>query len=368
MRILYICDRLSGRGGADQHLLDVAQAAVAAGHRVAFALGSVAEGLSLPGPVHRVRALGSAVADARQLDRLGAPAAAADLLHIQNVVNPLALDRLRELGPCLVTIQDHRAFCPGPGRSLPDGSPCRQPMAAATCAACLPDAAYRQRLLELTEARRAALKGLPLIVLSAYMAEELAAAGLPGARVLPPWLTCPLPEPVAGAGYLLAGRLVAHKGLSLVAEAWAQLSPPLALRLAGLGAEAARLPQAEALGWLDRPALWAAQRASRALLFPSRWQEPFGIVAVEALAQGTPVLRTATGGSGDWAEAGVWTLPPDAAAWAEALRALEADPSRALALGRAGQAAVAARFDGARLRPSLWALYEEVSAGRLGVG
>ena len=38
-------------------------------------------------------------------------------------------------------------------------------------------------------------------------------------------------------------------------------------------------------------------RASRALVFPSEWYEPFGMVLLEAMAAGVPVMATDCGGA-----------------------------------------------------------------------
>lgn len=44
------------------------------------------------------------------------------------------------------------------------------------------------------------------------------------------------------------------------------------------------------LGQLERVALWNTMARASGLLFPSAWNEPFGLVAVEAMAAGTPVI------------------------------------------------------------------------------
>jgi glycosyltransferase involved in cell wall biosynthesis len=44
------------------------------------------------------------------------------------------------------------------------------------------------------------------------------------------------------------------------------------------------------LGQLDRAALWDLMGKVSALLFPILWDEPFGLVPVEAMATGTPVI------------------------------------------------------------------------------
>jgi len=44
------------------------------------------------------------------------------------------------------------------------------------------------------------------------------------------------------------------------------------------------------LGHLDHTTLWGLMGKARALLFPITWDEPFGLVPVEAMATGTPVI------------------------------------------------------------------------------
>ncbi|MFT5681468.1 MAG: glycosyltransferase involved in cell wall biosynthesis, partial [Myxococcota bacterium] len=362
LRVLIATDRLSLRGGADQHLLDVIVALRDQGVAVTVACGrtepdAIPEGVA----VHRVRALARMVANTRQLDRLTPLLVDADVVHVQNVMNPTALSRLTASGRAVVTIQDHRVFCPGPGKTLPDDAPCKQLMSEATCATCLPEPGYRAQLLALTEARRAALLGARLVVLSDYMAAELAAVGLPGAAVIPPWVDLPTGPPQSGDGFLMGGRLVAHKGIQRALKAWQEADTAMPLHVAGAGPLSETLAGSTALSWLSRAALLEVMAASRALLFPSRWQEPFGILGLQALSVGTPVILFPSGGTRDWSAAGC-VLVGSVPEMSEAITALSADPARAAALGRAGQAAVLSRFSRAALLPELLAVYSSVAA------
>ena len=55
------------------------------------------------------------------------------------------------------------------------------------------------------------------------------------------------------------------------------------------------------LGWVDAgPAVGGSTGARRALFLPSRWQEPFGIAGLEALALGVPVVAWESGGVTEW--------------------------------------------------------------------
>lgn len=371
MRVLFVVDRLDERGGALAHLGAVA-AAVARRATCGLLVGRARGAGAWAGlPVARAPALAAPDEDERGLEALDALAARADVIHVQNVMNPAALRRLVATGRAVVTVQDHRVFCPGPGRTLPDGARCAPPFEQADCTKCLVDREYHARMLALTRARRDALRGARLVALSRYMAEELALAGLPGAAVVPPWVEVGPPRTDAGRGFLLAGRLVAHKAPELALAAWrragagADAGADEPLRVAGAGRLAEALPGATALGWLDPAALRAELRATRALLMPARWQEPFGIVALEALAQGAPVLAMATGGLGDWAGPGLVRLPPgDVEAMAAAMTALIADPTEGLRVGEAGRQHVSAAFREAALLARLWEIYEAVSGPR----
>ena len=366
MRVLYLTDRLSTRGGADLHLLQVVAWAAGEGHLVTVAHGSAEPGVELPVGVEavRVKGLGAPTLSPSRLSRLPATLAGAELVHVQNVMNPVALSLAVETGRALVTVQDHRVFCPGPGRTQPDGSRCRAAISPVACAACLPEPDYRARLIALTRARLEALRGASLLVLSRYMAEELEAAGLAGARVVPPWVETGPARTDPGHGFVVGGRLVAHKGVLDALAAWRLARTDQPLLVAGAGPLEPRLDGARRLGWLAVGELRALLRRARALLFPAQWQEPFGILGLEALAEGTPVVVAASGGTADWSAAGCLVVPPnDPAAMAEAASRLAADPTFALALGESGRAAVARRFGREAVEGRLREVYAAV-AGR----
>ncbi|WP_170977933.1 glycosyltransferase family 4 protein [Blastococcus sp. CCUG 61487] len=86
--------------------------------------------------------------------------------------------------------------------------------------------------------------------------------------------------------------------------------------------------------------------AADVVLVPSRI-EPFGLVAVEALLLGRPVVASRVGGLQeiiDDGRTGLLVEPDDPRALADAIIVLLADPGAARALGRAGQADARARF------------------------
>jgi glycosyltransferase involved in cell wall biosynthesis len=95
---------------------------------------------------------------------------------------------------------------------------------------------------------------------------------------------------------LYVGRLEADKGVGELAAAAARARVPLILVGDGpMRAElAARFPEAELAGWVDKAGIGAYAARARALVMPSRHPEPFALVIAEAAASGLPVLASDT--------------------------------------------------------------------------
>jgi glycogen(starch) synthase len=161
---------------------------------------------------------------------------------------------------------------------------------------------------------------------------------------------------------LYAGRFDERKGVETAVRALAHLPDGATLRLCGQGAPDQRRHLEEvgrSLGVsdrvrfeaLDREALATAYRDSDVFVFPSLWEEPFGLVPVEAMACGTPVVGTGTGGSAEFLRDGSNFLrfpPGDAGALAACVRRLAAEPDLRSRLVTAGLA-TSRRLDVSRL-------------------
>jgi glycosyltransferase involved in cell wall biosynthesis len=303
VRILHLAQRLSARGGADWHLLGVLEA-LSPNHEVHLAVGHADGSARAPCPWSLVPGLGARIRAPVKLDDL-VRAFAPEVVHLHNLVNPEVLEWAATV-PAVMTLQDHRAFCPGRGKWTLAGSPCTTPMAAEVCRACFEDEAYFQEIHRLTEERLRALRRLRLIVLSSYMKRELEAIGVPPERIeiIPPFVHGLDPEaaPDGSPCALFVGRLVAAKGVHEALEAWRQSRLDLPLLFAGTGPMRQRLERAGAtvLGWVPHERLSALYRRARVVLLPSRWQEPFGIAGLEALTLGTPVAAWRSGGVPEW--------------------------------------------------------------------
>lgn len=119
-------------------------------------------------------------------------------------------------------------------------------------------------------------------------------------------------RPVRGSenrkGLLFVGRLVSVKGVDIAVEALRRLHPrgrEISLTICGDGPERSALEKQVKQaglensvtfeGWTSPNRLAELYRRAEALLVPSRY-EPFGIVALEAIASGCPVIASGTGG------------------------------------------------------------------------
>jgi len=310
MRILHVADRLTDRGGAYTFLLGVLEG-LAADHEVRLVVGEDDGTVRPPCPLDVRPGLETRADSPADLDDL-VSGFAPHVVHVHNVVNPAVLAWAARRTDALLTVQDHRFFCPTRGKWTLWGEVCRRPMTRELCASCFEDQSYFRKVHELTERRLLSARRLPITVLSRYMREELVAAGVPAQEVsvVPPFVHGLDPGATASGPpcVLFVGRLVEAKGVRDAVEAWRRSGVDLPLVMAGTGslrgelsARAQRLGSGlEVLGWVDRDRLSGLYRRARTLVLPSRWQEPFGIAGLEALSFGVPVVAWESGGVVEW--------------------------------------------------------------------
>lgn len=209
---------------------------------------------------------------------------------------------------------------------------------------------------------------------SSAVDRHLAANGLTRRAVVPCFPTMPVPAvPRAPARrrVVFAARLEHTKGLPVLIHAAREVDGEFVIcgdgrQLEGMRRLAQHLGVADRVrftGWLDPEDLAAELAGASVVVVPSLWPEPFGLVGIEALALGRPVIASATGGILDWLEddVGVGVTPGDAHELARALRELLSDPDRQRAMGTAGRRLVAERFSQER---HLEALLDAYGAAR----
>jgi len=184
-------------------------------------------------------------------------------------------------------------------------------------------------------------------------------------------------EAPKGAPVLVgAGRLVADKGFDIALRALALVRaehPGVVLRLAGDGparpdleALADELGVADAvelLGWVAPDRLPEVLAGASVVVLPSRWDEAFGLVALQAMQVGRPVVAAAVGGLPevvDDGHTGLLVPKEDPEGLATAVLSLLDDPGAARRLGVAGRQRARDRFGFDRYVDEHEALYREL--------
>ncbi|PSB05261.1 glycosyltransferase [Merismopedia glauca] len=236
-----------------------------------------------------------------------------DLVHVQNffpLISPSLYYAAKEAGiPVVQTLRNYRLLCPN-ALFFRNGKVCEDCIGQFVPISGIIHGCYRES--QLATAGVAAMlsvhRGLQTwtkmvdayITLTEFAKQKLVQGGLPAAKiqVKPNFLS---PDPGMGTGSggyaLYVGRLSVEKGVDTLLEAWKGLAGHIPLKIIGDGplAEsvhlaAAQMPQVEVLGRLPPSQVYELMGEAMMVIFPSKWYETFGRVAVEAFAKGTPVI------------------------------------------------------------------------------
>lgn len=371
-RIVVINDLSHPMGGASALAVDSARRFAEMGFRVAMLAGDTAdEALAASGIA--VTALGQSRLLGRSsalLDGLWNRAAArmvrgwiaandtpGTVYHLHGWSQILSPSVFAALAPVrarlVISAHDFFLACPnGAFTNFATGAPCPH---TALSRACLAEACDRRgaahkawRVLRHAVQRRVYRPEAspPVLAIHAAMRPMLARAGIPTDAVHA------LPNPVTpfsetritaerNGEVLFVGRIEATKGADLALAAARRAGMPI--RLVGDGADRARLaaeyPEARFAGRLPPAAIGALARAARVLVMPSRYPEPYGLVAMEAALSGLPVILPPSALLAPdlvAAGAGIAVDPRDTATFAAALAALAQDDAQAAAMSKAG--------------------------------
>jgi D-inositol-3-phosphate glycosyltransferase len=175
---------------------------------------------------------------------------------------------------------------------------------------------------------------------------------------------------------LYVGRFDRRKGIETLLEACARLPKDFQLYLVGgsrgSGEDGIEYDRIQALveslrltdvvtfkGKIPQPQLPPYYAAADACIVPS-YYEPFGLVAIEAMAAGTPVIASKVGGlqySIADGETGLLVPPQEPDALASAISSVLNDRSRSSAMGKAGAARVESQFSCAAVAAKINKLY-----------
>ncbi|WP_230772233.1 glycosyltransferase family 4 protein [Sphingomonas sp. Leaf4] len=308
-----------------------------------------------------------------------------DVVHLHSWykrLSPAILPVLRDAGvPVVQTLHEYRTVC-SRSTMFRDGTICRAcaggrrwPALVHRCNGSLPKTMISVAEMVLADRlgyRQIVRRFLPV---SDFQRELLCEMGMPDARMrtLPNPVGIPDAHPMPPAGadgpVLFVGRLESYKGVDLFV-ALARMRPDVRFVMAGDGSarsaiEARQPANLTLLGKLDSRALLDVVRGAACVVVPSLWPEAFGLTAIEALAAGTPVIASRTGGLAEIVRDGIdgfLVASGDQDGFAAAVDRILADPVRARAMGAAGRAHAAEAFSEDQFCARLTAIYHEAIA------
>lgn len=380
MRILHIHKYYHERDGAGQYMLSLMRSQEAHGH--ATAVLAMHDPHNLPSVWERyfvsaldTRAPGRGIGALRQAGRaLWSTEAAAktrtiidafhpDIVHVHNItthLSPSVLAACRHAGaPVVMTVHDYALV--SANYALWDGN---APLAAGKNAFLR---IARSRFMKgsvlatgVAEAITRLHRAFGLIdravdryvTLSQFVKDTMVAVGYDARKiaVIPPSVETARTLHNIGTHALFIGRLEAYKGVETFIDA-VRLCKRVPARIAGDGSLRATvrervrdLRNVTYDGFLAGDALDAAFATARVVVVPSLWHEPFGLVALEAMARGIPVIVSDRGGlpevvtgagdSGTHMIGGVVVTAGDPAALAKAIQRFFDDPTFAREMGK----------------------------------
>lgn len=296
------------------------------------------------------------------LDGLYRATADLDILHVHQEVDSLDGARV----PILRSMHENQASCPTGSRFLRErGRPCDRlagplqcswGLAVDRCGSVKP--ASLKRYLARYRADKAVLPLIRTHTVSEFLRANMIRAGYPGDRIQT--ILHPAPghsgthiteiegPPDGPARFLFVGRVVPSKGVQWLLRAVQAARSNFEVDIAGDGHGLAAMKKlAGSLGitnrvrfhgWVDTAEVMRLIRQSRAVVFPSVWHEPAGLVTLEAAANARPVIASAVGGIPEYAAPEFARLlrPNDVGALAATMDEFADDRELAVRMGRRG--------------------------------
>lgn len=241
-----------------------------------------------------------------------------DIVHVQNffpLISPSVYYAAAAEGvPVVQTLRNYRLLCPN-ALFFRDGKVCEDCMGKLIPYPGIIHGCYRENRIAsaavtsmITSHRFAKTwdsKVDRYITLTHFSRSKMIEGGLPAHKILvkPNFVD---PEPAVGNGSgnyaLYVGRLSVEKGIDTLIAAWERLHTSMPLKIVGDGPLSDLVTRAtEAnphIEWLGRRPIDEVHRLmgdAQFLVFPSKWYETFGRVAIEAFATGTPVIAADIG-------------------------------------------------------------------------
>jgi glycosyltransferase involved in cell wall biosynthesis len=390
MKILLVHDIYGSFGGAETNVLATAEALIGRGHEVGLlARSSSGRGEAAWRELFGESLYGLAGEPTSEIAARFAP----DVIYMHKCEDLAGIEALLAGGAPLVRmVHDHDIHCLRSYRYNPlTRRICTRPAGAHCVFPCMAPLKrnrggglpfkwtdFGQKLRELASSRRFDLN----IVATAFMKNELLINGFDPARIE---ICAPVPraaEPLRSSFsdrnlLVFAGQVIRGKGVDVMLQALAKVRAPFEAIILGEGNHRTyceklcrRLGLEDRVtfkGFIPQVELRDFYREASAVLVPSVWPEPMGLVGLEAMRNSLPVVAFDAGGIRDWLRDGDngFLVPwMDTSAFAGKIDALLADKQLGRAMGQRGFARFTRDYDFDAYIARLEELFERVAQTR----
>lgn len=329
MRVLLVTDWNRGQGGAEAYLTWLRSGLMEAGDEVRLltsSAGSAGDGtaeyvaygtermaaqaflqIANPFAVHRVRRALREFRPNVVLVNMFAHHLSPAILHVLGSVASVLL------------VSDYKCICPMGSKLRPDTSVCHtRPGWECHTAGCVSVPHWIRDQPRYAMLRSGVAKVDAVVACSEWVRRELASEGIASECV---YLPVPAPaatyrrRPSDEPSFLFCGRLDIEKGVAHLLRAFVAVrrhNPLARLRIVGRGPERSSLEDLARqlsiddavtfVGWLEPAQVESELSHAWSLVAPSLWAEPLGLVALEAIVRGVPVIATSLGGFAETVE------------------------------------------------------------------
>jgi glycosyltransferase involved in cell wall biosynthesis len=288
------------------------------------------------------------------------------LLHLHD---PEFLAELRGECPAIFTLHNHCSYCPSGTKYLANRQQkcdrnmhllgCTWGHLVDGCGSRRPEKIWQNWQSSYDFLSNAKKINIPIIANSNYVRKQIINNGLSPHRVIT--LHCGLKQPKypttsltkeihQNQRILFVGRIVPDKGIEWLLKALAKTNPNIHLDIAGEGwikSKMEKLAKKIGLneritwhGWCNKDKLETLYQQCLAVVFPSLWPEPAGLVTLEAYAHYRPIIASSIGGIPEYVQnskTGILIPPNHIQNLADAINELATNYHKSRLMGEEGQ-------------------------------
>jgi len=288
------------------------------------------------------------------------------LLHLHD---PEFLAELRGECPAIFTLHNHCSYCPSGTKYLANRQQkcdrnmhllgCTWGHLVDGCGSRRPEKIWQNWQSSYDFLSNAKKINIPIIANSNYVRKQIINNGLSPHRVItlhcgvkqPKYPTTSLTKEIhQNQRILFVGRIVPDKGIEWLLKALVKTNPNIHLDIAGEGWIRSKMEQlAKKIGlneritwhgWCNKDKLETLYQQCLAVVFPSLWPEPAGLVTLEAYAHYRPIIASSIGGIPEYVQnskTGILIPPNHIQNLADAINELATNYHKSRLMGEEGQ-------------------------------